>query len=286
MNTSERLSKLEGQIQNLHATLFRHGVPYIPAPTEKTIKQHSALRKEIEEDGLKLLGIDFAKKESPPEKTIKQWFEEVEDEGLRELLLERLEGQGPGFATGSFRTDSFKDAVNRSFDWNRSDEGHNFWCDVATGKITTYKKKENKWVTPGDNCIEKHEIIEQEEKEWPQVGDEYWFISVDGVVNFHYYDNDEVDKKFLVLGNFYKTKEEAQAVVDLKKDIHRFEIPKKQDKVWLLDRRRQWTQIDITEGKVATGMKYGSGAFLPIIATKEDRENRLKLLKAVHENDN
>jgi len=74
-------------------------------------------------------------------KTIKEWFESVEDEGLRELLLERyVEGYG---SVGEKVGAKFRDMVLQGFHWRCTDEGWQFWEDVANGKITTYKKKKS-----------------------------------------------------------------------------------------------------------------------------------------------
>lgn len=58
-------------------------------------------------------------------RTIKQWFELVEDEGLRAELLEALQDD---FATKE--RDSFVLAVAGGFLWNKSNKGVDYWLSV------------------------------------------------------------------------------------------------------------------------------------------------------------
>ena len=49
-------------------------------------------------------------------------------------------------------------------------------------------------------------------KSWkPSVGDRYWYISVDGSIDYYCWENDSIDFLFYKLGNCYKTARKAEA---------------------------------------------------------------------------
>ena len=62
-----------------------------------------------------------------------------------------------------------------------------------------------------DKAISKIESIFSS---FPSAGDIYYFIDSRGKVTFYEWDNDDVDKNHLAIGNCYKTEEEAESVLD------------------------------------------------------------------------
>lgn len=52
------------------------------------------------------------------------------------------------------------------------------------------------------------------EKPWPQRGDKYFFISSTGVIHDVNYDNISIDKYLREFGNFFRTREEAEAALE------------------------------------------------------------------------
>src|SRR5699024_4168341 len=60
------------------------------------------------------------------------------------------------------------------------------------------------------------ELEEQakEEREFPQDGDEYWFITDRGMVFDSKFENKKSDRDSLEIGNFFKTKEQADFAVE------------------------------------------------------------------------
>ena len=60
------------------------------------------------------------------------------------------------------------------------------------------------------------ELEEQakEEREFPQYGDEYWFITDRGMVFDSKFENKKSDRDSLEIGNFFKTKEQADFAVE------------------------------------------------------------------------
>jgi hypothetical protein len=57
----------------------------------------------------------------------------------------------------------------------------------------------------------------KEKKEWPQGGDQYWFIDDDGGVCEDDWHNGYAERNKNEYGNVFQTKEEAEAVRDLRK---------------------------------------------------------------------
>ena len=52
------------------------------------------------------------------------------------------------------------------------------------------------------------------EPRWPQEGDKYFCIAVDGELDHITFDRSEVDRKIQDFGNFFRTKEEAEAALE------------------------------------------------------------------------
>lgn len=52
--------------------------------------------------------------------------------------------------------------------------------------------------------------LEKLAREFPQDGDEYWFIDDEGSVGSTLYDNHYIDRYHQTIGNFFQTKEEAE----------------------------------------------------------------------------
>jgi len=81
--------------------------------------------------------------------------------------------------------------------------------------------------------IENSEEV-QEEKEWPQDGDAFCFIDSDGDIINEYFDSDDsACKKMLLIGNCFKTKEEAEFELERLKvlaEMKKFAEPK--DRKW------------------------------------------------------
>lgn len=73
----------------------------------------------------------------------------------------------------------------------------------------------------------------QREQEFPQNGDEYWFIDEEGSVGSTLYDNHYIDDYYIdrchqTIGNFFQTKEEAEFAVEKLKveaELRKFSSP-------------------------------------------------------------
>jgi len=63
--------------------------------------------------------------------------------------------------------------------------------------------------------------LKEEKKEFPQIGDNYWIIEDDGGIDSFSFDNDDIDDKYLEIGNLYATEELAEKQVEKLKAIVR-----------------------------------------------------------------
>lgn len=76
------------------------------------------------------------------------------------------------------------------------------------------------------------EELDKQEKEFPQFGDDYWYVDSDTeVMDTAWYDG-EYDQGRLSIGNVFKTKEQAEFAVEKLKveaELRKFSIPFKRD---------------------------------------------------------
>lgn len=63
------------------------------------------------------------------------------------------------------------------------------------------------------------ELLKEEEskKNWPEVGDVYWYISAATGVSYNTFDDDDLDKLNKEIGNFFRTEEEAVSEMETRK---------------------------------------------------------------------
>ena len=67
---------------------------------------------------------------------------------------------------------------------------------------------------PGRIIIDNYSEIKLPEKWKPSVGDRYWIITTDGVVGNLIWNDDPADNRLFNLGNYFRTREEALAMVE------------------------------------------------------------------------
>ena len=63
--------------------------------------------------------------------------------------------------------------------------------------------------------------LKKDKKEFPQVGDKVWIVEDNGGIDSFRFDNDDIDNKYLNIGNLYKTEKEAELQVKKLKAIVR-----------------------------------------------------------------
>jgi len=63
------------------------------------------------------------------------------------------------------------------------------------------------------------ELLKEEEskKNWPEIGDRYWYISAATGVSYNTFDDDDLDKLNKEIGNFFRTEEEVVSEMETRK---------------------------------------------------------------------
>lgn len=75
----------------------------------------------------------------------------------------------------------------------------------------------NKRLNEIDNLIKE---IEEQGKKWKiEIGKEYYYLNNNGTIGESKFDDDRIDRKKLMIGNYFKTKEEAEFEVERLKII-------------------------------------------------------------------
>jgi len=121
--------------------------------------------------------------------------------------------------------------------------------------------------------------VQKEEKKFPQVGDSYWAIEEKPVK--YVYAEVEFCIKNIKSGNCYKTKEQAQAVYDLRCHIKLYKNLIKNSRVYWLSSTNDWVSF-IYDGVLKDVADYNAGIVLPYAATEKIRAERLRLLKLAY----
>jgi len=131
---------------------------------------------------------------------------------------------------------------------------------------------------------EQHEKLVQEIKaleggRWkPEEGEDYYTISWCGDILPSKWEGRDYDHETYAIGNCYKTREQAQAVIDLKKHIYKFPMP--EDKMWALNGDLEWDRF--YEEDPRDVIDYHNGSVMHYDATEEDVDERLRLLKLAY----
>lgn len=66
----------------------------------------------------------------------------------------------------------------------------------------------------------------------PDFGEEYYYIDINGVVDWDNWEGSDLEKEMLAFGNIYKTKEEAQFKLEQIKVLHELEELADDDQEW------------------------------------------------------
>lgn len=73
---------------------------------------------------------------------------------------------------------------------------------------------------------------EEQEKEWPYMKCQFWYINIKGKVDWFLWNDLEEDYEMLKIGNCFKTQEEAEFEVERLKVIHELKQFAKSDDNW------------------------------------------------------
>lgn len=102
-----------------------------------------------------------------------------------------------------------------------------YWF-IEDGKVKIYLKdgniKFNNFTqeTIANTLAEDWEVVEEpKSKDWkPKKGDKYYYIYHTGVIFYYGYNEDNIDKAIISIGNYFKTEEDAKHMVEKLKVIH------------------------------------------------------------------
>jgi len=122
--------------------------------------------------------------------------------------------------------------------------------------------------------------IAEDQKKFPQVGDSYWAIEEKPMK--YVYADVEFCIKNIESGNCYKTEEQAQAVYDLRCHIAKFDMPEKDESYFWMDSDIEWRDGVCFFRDLTDRADYNSGITIAKNSTKEDRAERLRLLKLAY----
>jgi hypothetical protein len=90
-------------------------------------------------------------------KTIKEWFESIEDPQIRNRALRNLDKKDRDGKVGSL-----ENAIRMGFDWQHSVEGYEYWDKFCDGGLNDFKQPISDPVNPDHykNAIETIDAIE------------------------------------------------------------------------------------------------------------------------------
>ena len=74
-----------------------------------------------------------------------------------------------------------------------------------------------------------------EPKEWPRVGDSYWYMESEGYLQLSYWRNDRIDNSRKKQGNIYQTEKEGEIAVIRDRGMKVNNTAKKGEKFWVWD---------------------------------------------------
>jgi hypothetical protein len=123
-----------------------------------------------------------------------------------------------------------------------------------------------------------------EEEEWPKNRETFYTISGNGALQpvSSWNSRDEI-LHYLEIGNAYRTREEAKAVVELRKHIQKFKVTENEPGWWFyreIGNDKGWAE---EENGYVWGIEeksnFNAGVIMPLSSTPEDREERIRLLK-------
>lgn len=139
-----------------------------------------------------------------------------------------------------------------------------------------------------DNILKEAEELKEiidapDNGRWKPEEREYYWRIISGSVGPGLWTDDGRDNRRYETGNCYKTKEQAQAVVDLKKHIYKFPMPDKEFHFYMLIRDKNFCFEEFSSfDKFYDITAYHNGHAMTSKSTSADRTERLRLLKLAH----
>lgn len=141
-------------------------------------------------------------------------------------------------------------------------------------------------ITVEDSLADDWEVVVEKNKikVWePSLGDLYYYINSNGDIKISYYNTRSIDKR--CIGNFFKTDEEAEHMVEkLKviKELRDFALEHNDEEIdWVDNEQDKWAICyDIEDKEIAyeSGKKIKSVPFNVYFATEQDCERAIKTI--------
>lgn len=180
---------------------------------------------------------------------------------------------------------NFKEAYQKMLEGNKVRRKGRSMCCV-------YDSKENKFCTGDGVAItgivfeaalaDDWEVVEEKNKikVWePSLGDLYYYINSNGDIKFSYYNTRSIDKR--CIGNFFKTDEEADHMVEkLKviKELRDFALEHNDEEIDWVDNEQDKWEISYKDSNVEPicNNYYRAQAFNIYFASKEIAQEAIK----------
>lgn len=141
-------------------------------------------------------------------------------------------------------------------------------------------------ITVEDSLADDWEVVVEKTKikVWePSLGDLYYYINSNGDIKFSYYNTRSIDKR--CIGNFFKTDEEADHMVEKLKvirELQDFALEHNDEEIdWVDNEQDKWAICyDIEDKEIAyeSGKKIKSVPFNVYFATEQDCERAIKTI--------
>lgn len=149
----------------------------------------------------------------------------------------------------------------------------------ANKLIASNVSVENALANDWEVVVEKNKIKVLE----PSLGDLYYYINSNGDIKFSYYNTRSIDKR--CIGNFFKTDEEAEHMVEKLKvirELQDFALEHNDEEIdWVDNEQDKWAICyDIEDKEIAyeSGKKIKSVPFNVYFATEQDCERAIKTI--------
>lgn len=126
-----------------------------------------------------------------------------------------------------------------------------------------------------------------EPEEWPKYKGEYFYIDDHGQWRSDIWEHTPVQWARKDIGNLYRTKEAAEAKVELMRHVQNFEKPLYGDECYFLNQYERWKNCcgeDSETGKIRYESWWIGGLIIPLSSTEADRTERIRLLKLCYAN--
>jgi hypothetical protein len=167
-------------------------------------------------------------------------------------------------------------------------------------KIRRKSWKEGSWININNITVlgkesltaEDWEIVEEKKKKkkwWePEIRGNYYCISGAGHISCNPYDDDDIDKRFLSLGNCFQTEKQAEFMTEKLRVIHeleKFAFENNEEEIdWNnSEQRKYYLYFDYTDMSIVSCDSYSKCQHIPLAVYFTSKEIADKSIKAIGE---